>query len=138
MTVRCSAVDVLQRWSLCGALALWLCLLTLISPAQAQQPKPSPAKAEQAEPAAERAEPASEMDTLEAELDSFAGRTDELASDCTAACEALASMQRAASRICELDSGPRCAAARDKVERTRRRLLEAALNLLQRRRVRLF
>jgi MYXO-CTERM domain-containing protein len=34
---------------------------------------------------------------------------------CPVACEALASMRRAADRICALDPGPRCAAARAKV-----------------------
>ncbi|MCW5815605.1 MAG: hypothetical protein KIT84_31550 [Labilithrix sp.] len=65
----------------------------------------------------------SEVTTLEAQL----GReTSELAtSDCAAACRALASIQRAADRICELEPGPRCAAAREKADAASKRVREA-------------
>ncbi|MEQ9318718.1 MAG: MYXO-CTERM sorting domain-containing protein [Polyangiaceae bacterium] len=47
------------------------------------------------------------------------------AGNCVAACEALASMQRAAERICELEPGPRCDAAKRNVEEARQRVSEA-------------
>jgi MYXO-CTERM domain-containing protein len=46
-------------------------------------------------------------------------------SDCLAACKALASMQRAADRLCELDTGTTCAEARAKVDDARRRVRAA-------------
>ncbi len=45
--------------------------------------------------------------------------------DCHVACRALASIHRAAERICELDPGPRCQAARAKEADARRRVREA-------------
>ncbi len=44
--------------------------------------------------------------------------------DCSAACVALASMQRAAERLCELEPGPRCDTARKRVEAARQRVAE--------------
>jgi MYXO-CTERM domain-containing protein len=46
-------------------------------------------------------------------------------SDCTTACKALASMERAASRLCEIDPGPTCDDARAKVEDARKRVRTA-------------
>jgi len=46
-------------------------------------------------------------------------------SDCTTACRALASIRRAADRICALDSGERCAAGRAKADEATRRVREA-------------
>jgi MYXO-CTERM domain-containing protein len=45
--------------------------------------------------------------------------------DCVAACEALASMQRAADRLCELEPGPRCEDARADVDAARDRVSRA-------------
>jgi hypothetical protein len=60
--------------------------------------------------------------TLEKQLD------DEVAalstSDCNLACRALASIRRAADRICALEPGPRCDAARAKVAEATRRVKE--------------
>src|SRR4051812_8476758 len=44
---------------------------------------------------------------------------------CAVACRALGSMARAADRICALDPGPRCAAARAKVSEASRKVHEA-------------
>jgi MYXO-CTERM domain-containing protein len=44
---------------------------------------------------------------------------------CAVACGALGSMGRAASRICAIEPGPRCEAARDKVRDATRRVREA-------------
>jgi MYXO-CTERM domain-containing protein len=73
-----------------------------------------------------RAEPSeaarAEIAALEAEIQ----RASALAGGgCAVACPALASMQRAADRICALDPGPRCDAARAKV-RDARRMVEQA------------
>jgi MYXO-CTERM domain-containing protein len=46
-------------------------------------------------------------------------------SDCTTACKALGSMERAASRLCEIDPGPTCDDARAKVEEARKRVRAA-------------
>jgi MYXO-CTERM domain-containing protein len=46
-------------------------------------------------------------------------------SDCTLACRALASIHRAAERICALEPGPRCDAARAKAADAERRVHEA-------------
>src|SRR5689334_15517917 len=43
---------------------------------------------------------------------------------CPIACTALVSMQRAADRLCALDPGPRCAAARGRVREATRRVRE--------------
>ncbi len=45
--------------------------------------------------------------------------------DCTTACRALASIRRAADRICALEPGPRCDDARTKAEDARRKVTEA-------------
>jgi hypothetical protein len=66
---------------------------------------------------------AEDVRTLEKQL------TDEVASlstsDCNLACRALASIRRAAERICALEPGPRCDAARVKVAESTRRVREA-------------
>lgn len=66
---------------------------------------------------------ADEATTLEARL----GReTAELSTnDCAAACKALASIRRATDRICELEPGPRCDAARAKAEDATKRVRDA-------------
>ena len=46
-------------------------------------------------------------------------------SDCATACRALASIRRAADRICALDPGERCAAGRAKADDATRRVREA-------------
>lgn len=72
------------------------------------------------------AQPPGEREALEAELAARIEALGEtLAADCGAACEALASLRRAAARICELDPGPPCASARDKVADAERRVREA-------------
>jgi len=45
--------------------------------------------------------------------------------DCAVACRALASMRRAADRLCEVDQNERCAGAKKKVEDAARRVREA-------------
>lgn len=40
-------------------------------------------------------------------------------SECTSACRALASMERAAAHLCELDGAKECSSARERVERAR-------------------
>ena len=45
--------------------------------------------------------------------------------DCTTACQALASIRRAADRICALESGPRCVAAQAKVFEDTRKVRDA-------------
>lgn len=64
--------------------------------------------------------PAAELVALEKQLDEdlVACGSD----DCTIACQALESMIRSAERICALEPGPRCAAARDKVATAKRRV----------------
>lgn len=66
---------------------------------------------------------ADEVTTLETQL----GReTTELStSDCAAACKALASIRRASDRICELEPGPRCEAARAKAEDATKKVRDA-------------
>ena len=46
-------------------------------------------------------------------------------SDCTAACRALASIRRAADKICALEPGARCSAAHAKAEDATRRVRDA-------------
>ena len=46
-------------------------------------------------------------------------------SDCTTACRALASIRRAADKICELEPGDRCTAGRAKADEATRRVREA-------------
>jgi hypothetical protein len=46
-------------------------------------------------------------------------------SDCSAACRALASIRRAADRICALEPGPRCTAAHSKADDATRRVRDA-------------
>ena len=45
--------------------------------------------------------------------------------DCTTACKALASMQRAADRLCKMDPGPSCTKARATVDSATRRVRDA-------------
>jgi hypothetical protein len=45
--------------------------------------------------------------------------------DCVSACKALGSIQRAADRICALEPGPRCDAAKEKAADATRRVREA-------------
>jgi hypothetical protein len=40
-------------------------------------------------------------------------------SECTSACRALASMERAAAHLCELDGAKECSSAKERVERAR-------------------
>jgi MYXO-CTERM domain-containing protein len=72
---------------------------------------------------AAEAKAADEATTLETQL---AKETTELStSDCAAACRALASIRRAADRICELEAGARCDAARAKADDATKRVREA-------------
>jgi hypothetical protein len=72
---------------------------------------------------AAEASAADEATTLETRLDK---ETTELStSDCAAACRALASIRRAADRICELETGARCDAARAKADDATKRVREA-------------
>jgi hypothetical protein len=82
------------------------------------------AAAQGADPAAD---PAAETSSLEQELDAQRSKGLEAvaAGDCDLACSALESMRRAAERICELEPGPRCSAARDKVSAATRRVRAA-------------
>lgn len=74
---------------------------------------------------AAHAQPSSkdEITTLEKELASQA--TALSTADCTSACRALASIRRAADKICALDSGDRCAAARAKADEATKRVRAA-------------
>ena len=66
---------------------------------------------------------ADEVTTLETQLGKD---TSELStSDCAAACKALASIRRAADRICELEPGPRCDAARTKADNATKKVRDA-------------
>jgi MYXO-CTERM domain-containing protein len=47
------------------------------------------------------------------------------AQDCAVACKALASMERATARLCEIEPGPTCDDARAKVEDAKRRVRAA-------------
>ncbi len=64
--------------------------------------------------------PADEIRTLEAQIAVALE-----AHGCAVACDALASMTRAADRLCALDPGPRCEDARARVRDAQRRVLEA-------------
>ena len=66
---------------------------------------------------------ADEVTTLETQLGKEASELS--TSDCAAACKALASIRRAADRICELEPGPRCDAARSKAENATKKVREA-------------
>lgn len=66
---------------------------------------------------------AEDVATLETNLDR--ATTELSTSDCAAACKALASIRRAADRICELEPGPRCDAAQAKAEDATKRVREA-------------
>jgi MYXO-CTERM domain-containing protein len=71
-----------------------------------------------------------EIPALEAEL---ARAASALATGaCAVACPALASMKRAADRICALEPGPRCDAARAKVREAQRRVEEACPDCIPR------
>src|SRR5262245_17931566 len=60
---------------------------------------------------------AAEPDELKALEDEIARNETALSTEgCAVACQAFNSMQRAADRLCALDPGPRCAAARAKVK----------------------
>jgi MYXO-CTERM domain-containing protein len=65
----------------------------------------------------------SEIDALEKELDEALASLSTV--ECAIACQALESMSRAAERICVLEEGPRCEAARAKVADANRRVREA-------------
>jgi MYXO-CTERM domain-containing protein len=70
---------------------------------------------------------ASELSTLEAQLSSEQSNLATLLSsaDCVSACKALGSIQRAAEKICTLEPGPRCDAAKSKADDATRRVREA-------------
>lgn len=65
--------------------------------------------------------------SLEREIaTSFDDQTKALAvEDCAVACRALASIQRATSKLCELDPGARCVSARSKLDVAAQRVREA-------------
>lgn len=66
---------------------------------------------------------ADDVTTLETQLGK---ETSELStSDCASACKALASIRRAADRICELEPGPRCDAARSKADSATKKVRDA-------------
>lgn len=69
------------------------------------------------------AQPADDVEALEQQLTELADALD--TKDCEAACAAIASMRAAADRICELEPGPRCDAARERVEAARQKVLAA-------------
>lgn len=64
-----------------------------------------------------------ELETLEKNLTD--ATTTLSTSDCATACRALASIRRAADKICALDSGERCAAGRARADDATRRVREA-------------
>ncbi len=65
---------------------------------------------------------AAEITALEAQINRSLLQ---LSTGCAVACPALASMERAADRICALDPGPRCASARAKVRDAAQRVEQA-------------
>lgn len=67
--------------------------------------------------------PTADIDTLVSGLDDALAALD--TSDCAVACQALESMIRSAERICDIDPGEPCTAARAKVEAARQRVLAA-------------
>jgi MYXO-CTERM domain-containing protein len=88
-----------------------LALTLAAGPAWAQTPKPQGSSLTEL------------VDSMMGELDAKLDALD--TNNCGAACEAIASMRRAAERICELEPGPRCDAARAKVEGARKKVLAA-------------
>jgi MYXO-CTERM domain-containing protein len=69
---------------------------------------------------------AAAQDEVEALAEDLEAQLNELdTGDCSVACKALESMIRSAERICELDPGERCAAAREKVAKARARVRAA-------------
>src|SRR6185369_10174248 len=66
---------------------------------------------------------AEDVSTLEKQLADEVARLS--TSDCNLACRALESIRRAAERICTLEPGPRCEAARAKVAESTRRVHDA-------------
>jgi hypothetical protein len=66
---------------------------------------------------------AEDIDTLEKQLrEEHAALSTQ---DCVTACKALASIRRAADRICALEQGPRCSDARAKADDAQRRVQAA-------------
>lgn len=65
----------------------------------------------------------SELETLQAEMDRDNAQAQ--SADCATACRALEGMRRAADRLCQLDPGDRCTAAREKVRRAAERVRAA-------------
>ena len=53
------------------------------------------------------------------ELDRAAADVEAGLTECTSACRALASMERAAEHLCELDGAEECSSAKERVERAR-------------------
>ena len=91
-------------------------LLTLASPAAFAQGQGAPGSASASSATAE-------IDKLEADLDKELAELS--TADCVLACKALESMSRSAERICELAPGPRCDAARGKVDSASERVRNA-------------
>src|SRR5580704_7480647 len=92
-----------------------------LRPAAAQDAGPTTGAAPPT-PGVAYASPAEEIAALEGQLGQALAQ---LSSGCAVACPALASMVRAAARICALDPGPRCTDARTKVRDAARRVLQA-------------
>lgn len=63
-----------------------------------------------------------EVSAARSELDSAEQRLGSSQGDCAAACRALASMERAAEHLCQLDTGSECGRARERVEAARERV----------------
>jgi MYXO-CTERM domain-containing protein len=89
-----------------GSLILVIALMLVAEPASAQTP-----------------EAQATVTSMMGELDAAIAALD--INDCNAACEAIASMKRAAERICDLEPGPRCDTARAKVEEARKKVRAA-------------
>src|SRR5262245_19151256 len=92
--------------------------LALVSVAFATLSLPVTALAQAPPDAATAPDAATTMEQEVSELEAQIEREDvSLATgDCASACAALASMRRAAERLCALDPGPKCSAARANVE----------------------
>jgi hypothetical protein len=56
------------------------------------------------------------------ELEHAAAELEAGLAECTSACRALASMERAAAHLCELDGATECSSAKERVERARARV----------------
>ena len=63
--------------------------------------------------------PAARLAVARGELDRASADLEAGLAECSSACRALASMERAADHLCELDGAKECSSAKERVERAR-------------------